>query len=125
MSDNNNNKKLVVLLTRGIDDERATAAWTLANAGIAEGMDVTVFLVSAGVDVVRRGAADLIQMNPIDPPMKTLIDNFMTSGGKVWACPPCAKLRGYTQDHLLPGVVVTGAAALHGILKSDAVTLCF
>jgi predicted peroxiredoxin len=121
----NTTKKLVVLLTRGLDDERATAGWTLANAGIAEGMDVTVFLVSSGVDLVRRGAADLIQMNPIDPPMKQLITNFMESGGNVWACPPCAKLRGYTEDHLLQGVVVAGAAALHGLLKDGAATLGF
>ncbi len=124
-SNANNTDKLVVVLTRGIDDERATAAWTLANAGISEGLDVTVFLISAGVDVVRRGAADLVQMNPIDPPMRDLISGFMENGGQVWACPPCAKLRGYTADHLIPGVVVTGAGALHGLLKEGAATLCF
>ena len=65
--------KLVVVLSRGLDDERATVAWTLAATGVAAGQDVTVFLVSAGVDLVRRGAADLVQMNPNDPSMKDLI----------------------------------------------------
>ena len=35
-------KKLVVLLSRGLDDERATVGWTIANAGISEGLEVTV-----------------------------------------------------------------------------------
>ena len=42
--------KTIVFLSRSIDDERATVAWTLANAGVANGQDVTVFCVSAGVD---------------------------------------------------------------------------
>ncbi len=116
-------KKLVVLISRGLDDERATVGWTLANGGLAEGVDVTVFLVSSGVDLVRRGAADHLRMNAFDPSLKELIDNFMSQGGKVWACPPCVKIRGYVEDHLIPGVVVTGAAALYGLVKEGAVTL--
>ena len=124
-TNSNATDKLIVLVSRGLDDERATVAWTIANGGIAEGLDVTVFLVSSGVDLVRRGAADLVQTNPHDPPMKELIDGFMAKGGKVWACPPCAKIRGYSQDHLIPGVVVTGTAALHGLVKQGAATMCF
>ena len=72
-------KKLVVLVSRGLDDERATVAWTLANAGIASGQEVTMFLVSSGVDLVRRGAADVVQMNPNDPSMKELIGKFIAN----------------------------------------------
>ena len=87
--------KLIVLLSRGIDDERTTVAWTLANAGVASGQEVTMFLVSSGVDVVRQRAADIVQMNPKDPSMKELIEKFVANGGTIWACPPCAALRGY------------------------------
>jgi predicted peroxiredoxin len=118
-------KKLVVLISRGLDDERATIGWTIANGGLNEGLDVTVFLVSSGVDLVRRGAADQIQMNPNDPPMRELISGFMQNGGKVWACPPCVGLRGYSEDHLIAGVKVTGTADLMGEIKQDAATFCF
>jgi predicted peroxiredoxin len=117
-------KKLVILLSRGIDDERATVGWTLANAGIASGQEVTVFLVSAGADVVRKGAADLVRMNPEDPSMRELIDNFMAGGGKVWVCPPCAALRAYTADSFIDGVEIVGAGPLHDQLTSGAATLC-
>lgn len=115
--------KLVVLVSRGLDDERATVAWTIANGGIAEGLDVTIFLVSSGVDLVRKGAADVVCMNPLDPPLGELIDKFMANGGTVWACPPCTSIRGYDQDDLIDGVVITGAGSLHGLIKEGAATL--
>ena len=48
-------KKLAIVVSRGLDDERATVALTIANAGIASGQQVTLFMVSSGVDVVRKG----------------------------------------------------------------------
>lgn len=119
----NNTDKLVVLVSRGLDDERATVGWTIANGGIAEGLDVTMFLVSGGADLVRKGAADHMRMNPLDPSLKDLIDKFMDCGGKVWVCPPCAAVRGYAQEDLIDGVVITGAKSLHGLIKEGAATL--
>jgi len=118
-------EKLVIVASRGHDDERATVSWTIANSGLTAGLDVTVFLVSAGLDIVRKGAADHVRMNPFDPPMKELLEGFMARGGKILACPPCAKVRGYTEDHLMPGVTVVGSAALHALIKEGAATLCF
>ena len=66
-------KKLVIVMTRGMDDERSSVAWSIANGGIASGLDVTVFLTSAAVDWVRKGAADNAHLNPLDPPMKEMI----------------------------------------------------
>jgi predicted peroxiredoxin len=116
--------KTIVFLSRGIDDERATVAWTLANAGVANGQDVTVFAVSAGVDVLRKGAADVVQMNPHDPSMRELIGKFMAEGGTVWACPPCSSLRGYTEDQFIDGVKITGAGPVYDLIKQGAATIC-
>ena len=116
--------KTIVFLSRSIDDERATVAWTLANAGVVNGQDVTVFAVSAGVDVLRKGAADTVQMNPHDPSMKELIGKFMADGGTVWACPPCSSLRGYTEDQYIDGVKITGAGPVYDLIKQGAATIC-
>lgn len=114
----------IVFLSRSVDDERATVAWTLANAGVANGQNVTVFAVSAGVDVLRKGAADTVQMNPHDPSMKELIGKFMANGGTVWACPPCSSLRGYTEDQYIDGVKITGAGPVYDLIKQGAATIC-
>ena len=118
-------KKLAIVVSRGIDDERATVALTIANAGIASGQQVTLFMVSSGVDVVRKGAADNVHMNPLDPPMKELIDNFQSNGGRILVCPPCARVRGYTDDDFINGVQVVGSPALHALILDGAATLSF
>ncbi len=118
-------KKLVILITRGLDDERSSVAWSIANGGIKSGLDVTVFLASAGVDWVRKGAADAAHLNPLDPPMKEMIMDVMASGSTIMVCPPCAEVRGYTQKDLIDGVVITGSLAMHEIIKQGAATLSF
>ena len=122
---NQEKKQLVIVASRGLDDERATVSWTVANGGLASGLDVTMFLVSSGVDLVRRGAVDFARMNPLDPPLKELIEDFLAKGGKIWACPPCAKVRGYGAEELIDGVVITGSASLHDLIQKGAATLSF
>jgi predicted peroxiredoxin len=118
-------KKLVVMMTCGLDDERSSVAWSVANGGINSGLDVTVFLTSSAVDWVRKGAAELPHLNPLDPPMKEMIQNLMNSGSTILVCPPCAKVRGYSQDDLLDGVIITGSGAMHELIKQGAATLSF
>jgi predicted peroxiredoxin len=118
-------KKLVVLITCGFNDERSSVAWSVANSGINSGLEVTVFLAASGVDWVRKGAAEVAQLNPLDPPLSEMIDNFLASGGKILVCPPCAKVRGYADDDLLSDVSVTGSPAMHELIKQGAATLCF
>ncbi len=120
-----NVKKLAIVATRGLDDERATVAFTIANTGIASGQQVTMFMVSSAVDVVRKGAADNVRMNPFDPPMKELIDNFQSGGGRILVCPPCAKVRGYAEEDFVDGVQVVGSPALHAQILDGAATLSF
>ena len=118
-------RKLAIVASRGLDDERATVAFTVANTGIASGQQVTMFMVSSAVDVVRKGAADNVRMNPFDPPLKELIDTFQAQGGRILVCPPCVKVRGYADDCFIDGVQVVGSPALHAMILDAASTLSF
>ena len=118
-------KRLVVLITRGLDDERSSVAWSIANGGINSGLEVTIFLTSSGIDWVRKGAADNVHLNPFDPPMKEMIDNIFENGCKVLVCPPCAAVRNYKKEDLMDEVIITGSAAMHEEIKKGAATLCF
>jgi predicted peroxiredoxin len=118
-------KKLVIVITNGFNDERSSVAWSVANGGINSGMDVTLFLVSSGVDWVRKGAAEVAQLNPLDPPVSEMIDNFLASGGHILVCPPCAKVRGYSDKDLIEGVDLAGSPAMHALIKEGAATLSF
>jgi predicted peroxiredoxin len=118
-------KKLVIVVSAGFDDERASVAWSVADGGISSGLDVAMFLVSSGVDWVRKGAAESAHLNPLDPPMSEMIEKVRSSGCTIMVCPPCAKARGYTEEDLLDGVVITGSGAMHELIKQGAVTLSF
>ncbi|MDH4124427.1 MAG: DsrE family protein [Gammaproteobacteria bacterium] len=118
-------KKLVIVNSRGFDDERSSVAWSIANTAVASGLDVTVFLVAAGVDWVRKGAADVAQLNPLDPTMKAMIGNFLQGGGRILVCPPCAKVRGYTAESLLEGVTLAGAPVMLAEVVAGAASLSF
>jgi len=123
MSDTN--KQLVVVITCGLDDERMSVAWSISNGAISSGLDATVFLASSAVDCVRKGAADKVHLNPLDPPLGEMIQNFTSRGGKILACPPCSFVRGYSEEDLLDGVVLTGSGAIHALIKEGAATLSF
>ncbi|MEW8248527.1 MAG: DsrE family protein [Candidatus Thiodiazotropha endolucinida] len=120
-----NQKKLVIVVTRGCDDERASVAWSVANSGIATGYEVTMFLVSAGADWARRGAAENARPNPLDPPVKEMMQTIIDSGGSILVCPPCAKVRGYDQDDLIEGAELAGSVAMLGVVSNGASTLSF
>jgi len=118
-------KKLVIVISRGLDDERSSVAWSIANAGVASSMDVTVFLVASGVDWVRKGAAAVAHLNPLDPPIRDLIQNVVSAGGSILVCPPCAKVRGYGEADLVGGIKIAGAAAMLEVVNQGAATLSF
>ena len=118
-------KKLVIVVTNGFDNERSSVAWSVANGAIGCGFAVTMFLVAAGVDWVRKGAAKVARLNPLDPPVADMIRNVLEGGGTILACPPCAKVRGYEQADLIEGVTLAGSAAMLGVVSDGASTLTF
>lgn len=118
-------KKLVVVITNGLDNERSSVAWSVANGGINSGLDVSIFLVSSGVDWVRRGAGTLPRLNPMDPPIGEMIRNAINSGCPIGVCPPCASVRGYTQDDFIDGVTIVGSTAIHEPVKQGAAVVTF
>ena len=122
MSDKN---KLVVVVTNGLDNERSSVAWSVANGGIGMGFEVTMFLVSAGADWARKGAAEHARPNPLDPPIAEMMKNVMDNGGQMLVCPPCAKVRGYTEETLVDGAILAGSPAMLAIAAEGAIVLTF
>ena len=103
----------------------ASVAWSIANAGIASDMEVTVFLVASGVDWVRKGAAKTARLNPHDPVIGDMIQTVVDNGGKILVCPPCAGVRGYDANDLIDGVTLAGSVAMLEEVQQGASTLTF
>jgi predicted peroxiredoxin len=117
-------RSLVVMMTHGADHELSSVAFTIACGGLTAGLKVCTFLTSASVDLVRKRAIDMTAVAPLNP-LRDLVQDFMKRGGTVWACTPCVKARGYEQQDLLDGVIITGASVMHEEIKKGAATLSF
>jgi predicted peroxiredoxin len=118
-------KKLVIINSRGPDDERSSVAWSIANTASASDMDVTMFLVSAGADWARKGAADVARPNPMDPTVHDMMASFLQNGGRILVCPPCAKVRGYGADALIGAATLAGAPVMLEEIVNGAASLTF
>jgi len=117
-------RELVVVITHGADHELSSVAFTIANGGITSGLKVSMFLTSNGVDLVRKGAIDDLVVHPLEP-LATLVKDFLARGGRLWACTPCVKARGYQQGDLIDGVEISGSSVMHERIRAGAATLSF
>jgi len=117
-------RDLVVVMTHGTDHELSSVGFTIANGGLTAGLGVTVFLTSAAVDVVRKKASDMTHVKPLDP-LADLVRDFVGRGGKLYACTPCVRARGYEQSDLVEGVTIAGASVIHERFKAGAASLSF
>ena len=119
-----NARDLVVVITHGMDHELSSVAFTIANGGMTNGLKVSVFLSSAGVDLARKRAIDATEVHPLEP-LGALVKDFLARGGTLWACTPCVKSRGYTEEDLIEGTVIAGAGPMHELITEGAATLSF
>jgi predicted peroxiredoxin len=117
-------RDLVVVITHGIDHELSSAGLIIALGGMTAGLRVSIFLTSSGVDIVRRGASDTTHVKPLEP-LADMLRDFLARGGTLWACTPCVKSRGYSQENLIDGVVIAGSSVMHELIKRGAATLSF
>jgi predicted peroxiredoxin len=112
--------KLLVNLTSGKDNiDKASVGFVVANAGIAGNQETAVFLTVEAVLLAQRGFADGIHASGFKP-LKELIDTFIAGGGMIWVCPPCANVRGVTEDTFIAGAVLAGGARLVEFLSQGA-----
>jgi len=118
------NRDLVVVITSGLESEKSSVAFTIANGGMTSGLRVSVFLTAAAVDLARKRATNLTQVHPLEP-LQALMEDFLKCGGNLWACTPCVKARGYEQEDLIEGTVITGASPMHELIQAGAATLSF
>jgi len=116
--------KLVIVMTKGIDSELSSVAFTLANGAKTAGMEVFVFLTSAAVDLVRRKGHALTHVPPLEP-LASLVSAFQARGGTIGACPPCVTSRGYEAGDLIDGVEIKGASVMFAEVRAGAATLSF
>jgi predicted peroxiredoxin len=101
--------RLVVKVTCGTERvETLLQAFTVAATGVASGLDVSLWLTGDATLQALRGTEDVLI--PHSPPLSQLRDAVL-SAGAITVCAQCAARREITEQGLLPGVRIAGAAA--------------
>ena len=65
---------------------------------------------------MRKRAIEGLVVHPLEP-LAALVKDFIARGGRLWACTPCVKARGYEQADLIDGVEITGSSKMHELIK--------
>ena len=117
--------KLLINLTTAKDNpDKTTVAFVVANAGVAAGQEVVIFLNIEGVRLATPGYADDITSEGFKP-LKELLASFLDNSGKIWVCPPCFNARGLDKDNLIAGAAFAGGAAVVEFLGQGAASLSY
>ncbi len=118
-------QKFVVSLSRGPEDpDRATVAFTLANAAVGSEQETVVFLSSDGVNLAVKGAADSVTEDGFAP-LEELMTAFAEAGGQIYTCLPCFNKRSLDADSLVQGAVIVGGPKLVAFMASGAPSVSY
>ncbi len=116
---------LTISTTHGKEQpEKATLAFIIANNAAASDQETAVFLMAESVWFATPGGADGVQHEGMEPLAKSLA-SYVEHGGALWVCGACAKPRGITSEHLVPGAKIMTAANLVERLASGSASLSF
>ena len=118
-------QRFVVSLSRGAEDpDRATVAFTLANAAVGSEQETVVFLSSEGVHLAIQGAADSVAEKGFTP-LAELMSAFAEAGGKIYTCLPCFNKRDLDAERLVQGAVIVGGPKLVAFMAAGAPSVSY
>ncbi len=107
-------KKLLILQTSGLREPRRTyAPLFIANSAAAMDMEVTIWFTMEGVDQLKRGEAEKVELVPgSGVTLKTWLDRAREAGVEFLVCAQAMEAEGLTIDDLIEGCRVAGAAGI-------------
>lgn len=117
-------QKLVIVISKGINNDVSSVAFTIANAALGKEMQVGIFLTSEGVDLSRENGSEFTHVHPFKN-LKELIAGFLKNGGTLWTCSPCFNHRGLNAEAIFEGAEVVGAGPMLDWIADGARTLSF
>lgn len=102
-------RSLVIKVTAGEDSpERCNQAFTVAAAAVASGVTVSLWLTGESAWFAVPGRAEKFDL-PHAAPLQDLLAAVLAAG-QVTVCTQCAARRDLTQEDLIEGVRIAGAA---------------
>jgi len=118
-------EKLIFTCTHGKEDpERATLPFVAANVAATAGQEAVVLCTIDAVWLGTQGGTDGIAYEGL-PVLADLYAEFIDNGGQVWLCGACTKPRGITEDRVVKGATIVGAAKVVEEIVAGAKAVAF
>jgi predicted peroxiredoxin len=112
-------RTLVMKLTCGLEaPERLSQAFTVAATALASGVPVSLWLTGEASWLAVPGRAESFEL-PYAADLAELRDAVVAEG-RLTVCTQCAARRGLTEQDLVEGAVIRGAAAFVEEIMSPA-----
>lgn len=118
-------RALVIKTTSGTERPEATnQAFTVATAAVVAGAEVSLWLTGESAWFALPGRAADLELEHAAP-LPDLLATILEAG-TVTVCTQCAARRGITEDALVPGIRIAGAAVFaEEILRDGAQALVY
>jgi len=114
--------KVIIGLTHGLDDpESVLISYLMGVEGLRKGKQVLLWLTKDGVNAATEGFAAQVEV-PGAPKVADLHEEYVSSGGRFYACPVCVKTRGLQDASLVEGAEVKGAPSVFEFAEGGALT---
>lgn len=111
---------VLVSQSNGIGNaERAYATFIFSKVAVSMGKNVTIFLLMDGVSLAGKGNAARVK-HPDFPYLNQVMDEVIKAGVTIYACELSAKFRGLSEENLVPGVKLAGAATYIKLLSDPS-----
>ncbi len=118
-------EKLIFNCTHGKDEpERATLPFIAANIAATAGQEAIVLCTVDAVWLGTPGGMDGVHHEGL-PALAGVYDEFVANGGNLWLCSACTKPRGITEDRIITGAAIVGAAKVVEEVVQGAKTIAF
>lgn len=118
-------EKVIIGLTHGLDDpESVLISYLMGVEGLRKGKQVLLWLTKDGVHVATEGYAAQVVV-PDAPVVADLHEEFVSSGGRFYACPVCVKTRGLADATFVKGAEVKGAPSVYEFAEGGALTFTY
>jgi predicted peroxiredoxin len=118
-------EKLLFNCTHGKETpERAILPFIAANIAATAGREAIVVCTVDAVWLGTDGGTAGVN-SPGLPALSDLLDEFVSNRGEVWLCGACTKPRGITEDKVITGAKIVGAAKVVEEIINGAKTVAF
>jgi predicted peroxiredoxin len=117
-------KKMVVFC--GSDEpEKAFPPFMLGLGAIAAGMEVMCFFTMSGLNIIKEGGAERIELPNAPMTLPEFVKNGMDSGIRFVACSAAFDIAGIKEEDLIDGVKIGGVATFIDESKDADIIVTF